>query len=300
MHLAQDLKDNFQFMRINQIINSLNQIYCAEHVSTIIGVSRHLNWILRRILKKFPVELDISSSKIIASKHSGVDALINCMGVYDYNNMNFIKLILKKYRKNGLFFDVGANIGSYALIASEVANAKVFAFEPNRKAFLALKKNIELNKRSNVKLFNFAVSDKESIILLTNEIELSTNQVVNEHDVIQKKVISVKSMTLDKICYEYNVRPSIVKIDVEGHELNVLEGFQDCIKDTDVLIIEKGDDYEIRNMLNLLGFQGPFYFHLNKYEISQTAQKRAEDPIFSRPGIFQELNKQNTIIRSKV
>ena len=286
-------------MRLRQIINSLNQIYCAEHVDTMTGVLRHLSWMFRRIFKRFPVELNISNSKILVYHHSGVAALVNCMGTYDYNNINFIKLLLKKLGQSGVFFDVGSNIGSYTLVASEVATASVFAFEPGRTAFSALKKNIEMNNRSNVKLLNFAVSDQESVLMLTNGQEIATNKVVNEPEISQK-IVHVKSKTLDQVCREYGVQPNIVKIDVEGHDLKVLKGFCEFIKDTDVLLIEEGEDYKISQWLVSFGFEGPFYFHLNKSAILSTSQKRPEDPIFFRPNFFEEYNKQGSMIRHQV
>ena len=194
-------------MRLKQLINSLNQIYCAEHVGTITGVLLHFSWIFRRILNIFPVELNISNSKIIVNHHSGVAALVNCMGVYDYNNINFIKLLLKQLGKSGVFFDVGSNIGSYTLVASEVATASVFAFEPGITAFSALKRNIELNSRSNVKPLNFAVSDQERVIMLTNCKEIAVNKIVNEPEIAQK-IVHVKSKTLDQVCRKYDVQPN--------------------------------------------------------------------------------------------
>jgi FkbM family methyltransferase len=283
-------------MGLGQLINSLNQVYRAEHVGAMTGFLRHFSWMFRRILQRFPVELNISNSKILVYHHSGVAALVNCMGTYDYNNINFIKLLLKKLGQSGVFFDVGSNIGSYTLVASEVATANVFAFEPGRTAFSALKKNIELNNRSNVKLLNFAVSDQESVLMLTNGQEISTNKVVNQPK-ISHKIVHVKSKTLDQVCREYDVQPNIVKIDVEGHDLKVLKGFREFIKDTDVLLIEEGEDYKISKWLVSFGFEGPFYFHLNKSAILSTAQKRPEDPIFFRSSFFEEYNKQGGMIK---
>lgn len=284
-------------MGLRQLINSIIQVYHAEHVGTINGFLRHFSWMYRRILQKFPVELNISNSKIIVYHHSGVAALVNCMGIYDFNNINFIKILLKQLGQSGVFFDVGANIGSYTLVASEVPTASVFAFEPGSTAFLALKKNIELNNRSNVKLLNFAVSDRESTLMLTSGQEISTNKVVNQPK-ISNKIIHVKSKTLDQICKEYDVQPNIVKIDVEGHELKVLKGFHEFIKNTDVLLIEEGEDYKISQWLVSLSFKGPFYFHYNKSSILSTPQKRPEDPIFFRSSFFEDYNKQGVMINS--
>lgn len=281
-------------MAFRKIINSLNQIHCAEHVDTMTGALRHISWMFRRMFNKFPVELEISNSKIKVYDPSGVAALVNCMGIYDYNNINLIKLLLKELGQSGVFFDVGSNIGSYTLVASEVATAKIFSFEPGTKAFSELKRNIELNKRSNVKLLNFAVSDKESVLILTNGQEISTNKVVNDPEIAQKTVY-VKSKTLDQVCREYDVQPNIVKIDVEGHELKVLEGYYEFIEDTDMLLIEEGQNTQICQWLLSFGFEGPFYFHLNKSAFLSTTQKRPEDPIFFRPNFFEKYDKNGVI-----
>ena len=111
--------------------------------------------------------------------------------------------------------------------------------------------------------------------MLTNGQEIATNKVVNDSEISQKTVY-VKSKTLDQVCREYDVQPNIVKIDVEGHGLKVLEGFYEFIKDTDVLLIEEGEDTQISQCLVSFGFEGPFYFHLNKSAILSTTQKRPE------------------------
>ncbi|GAH51067.1 unnamed protein product, partial [marine sediment metagenome] len=143
-------------MRLSQLINTIGQIYRAEHVGLMRGVARHFAWQIRRCTGAFPVDLTFSQSRLRAERACAVGALVNCLGMYDYNNMNLIKLLLTF--ENSVFFDVGANIGSYALIASEQAG-RVVCFEPNPTAFRCLCENLSLNGRDNVNAINCAISD---------------------------------------------------------------------------------------------------------------------------------------------
>jgi len=113
---------------------------------------RHLLWQARKLLGLFPFVQRISESNIISrSHHCGVSALINNQGLYDFNNMSLLKLLLQA---GGDFFDVGANIGSYTLIAAESAKARVFAFEPGPATYEELRSNLKLNGCENVRTFN--------------------------------------------------------------------------------------------------------------------------------------------------
>lgn len=96
-------------MTIRQLSNTLNQIRCAGHISFISGSLRHLIWLIRRVFGFFPVELKIPKSRLHVGEHDAVVTLANSMDVYDFNNMNAIKLLLARYG-DGVFFDIRANM----------------------------------------------------------------------------------------------------------------------------------------------------------------------------------------------
>lgn len=270
-------------MKLSQLLNTVEQIYYAEHVNVIVGLARHVIWELRRLAGVFPVELRLSSSRLRVEYPCGVGALVNCLGVYDYNNMNLIKLLLMskvESAKEGVFFDIGANIGSYTLVASEVPGA-IVSFEPHPKAFAELQKNLTLNGRSNVRAINAAISDQNGVILLTDGTELSTNKVVSQREP-DKNTIEVDCMTLDEACERLRVSPTVVKIDVEGHEQEILDGFSNGIQTVDVVVIEGGEREEVRNHPTLAEFEGPWYSHFNSRSFRREPQRRREDPVFIR------------------
>ena len=69
--------------------------------------------------------------------------------------------IIKELKPNDVFWDVGAHLGFYSLIAANCSGVEVAAFEPHPTTVKRFRKNIELNKKSNIKVINLALSDSE-------------------------------------------------------------------------------------------------------------------------------------------
>lgn len=124
-----------------------------------------------------------------------------------------------------VFVDVGANIGFYSLLLSSKA-AHVLAFEPCLRTFQALTDNLELNHTMNVYPFNYALSDytgRASLHVTGHSGHNSLRIVPDAHsleDVFTLKFDDVKYMPK---------RMDLVKIDVEGAELDVLKGMRNSI-----------------------------------------------------------------------
>ena len=109
-------------------------------------------------------------------------------------------------KKGMTIIDCGAASGEYTLYALQ-KGANLIAFEPEKKAFLNLEKNTK--KYKNVKLYNLALSNKDTKTT--------------------KKMDSIidTSMKID-----------ILKIDVEGHEIEVLKGARKTLKNVDKIVME--------------------------------------------------------------
>ncbi len=180
--------------------------------------------------------------------------------------------------------DVGANIGSYTLIASELSS-NVIAIEPHPQTYKTLLKNIQINNRANVTAINMAVGNEAALVYLTDVKENSLNKIS------LKGTIPVECVTLEKIFQEYQVKRAILKIDVEGGELAVLEGLDDFIDDCWLIFIENGARIEIMNYFIKKSFIGPLHFHVNKgliLDYSQPGLK--EDEIFVNNAFLKSLD----------
>lgn len=138
----------------------------------------------------------------------------------------------KKLVKNSnTIFDIGANTGVFALIAKSInPSAKVYAFEPIARIYNKLEKNIQLNNFE-IKSFAVAISDKDGKAdildnpLLENEYSLSLSNEHNNKSAGQIKV-EIDIVTLDSFIEQNDIKHiDLLKIDVESHEGEVMEGF---------------------------------------------------------------------------
>ena len=129
-----------------------------------------------------------------------------------------------------IIFDIGCNIGVNAILYNQFSSMKrIYLFEPNPNALSLAVENSILNGFSKkVRIFNYCISNKNNKIVkfysvlegaagsLHKDFSSTANDLNNSYD--------VKTKTIDKICEDENVIPDFVKIDVEGHESQVLEG----------------------------------------------------------------------------
>jgi FkbM family methyltransferase len=123
--------------------------------------------------------------------------------------------------------DVGANVGAYAvLFGLWVGDAGlVLAFEPSADALAGLRRHIRLNGlQRRVEPIAAAVSDTVGDAAFVSEGAQGTNHLVIDSANHQGTLISVPTTTIDAVCAERQLRPRLIKIDVEGAELSVLRG----------------------------------------------------------------------------
>ena|SRR2546422_5155261 len=144
--------------------------------------------------------------------------------------------------------DVGAHIGRYTLIAAR-RGAKVVAVEPEPSNFSVLKENIELNGFSNVIACQFALSNttgRRSLYLGDNgQGDTATSSLdssmMRERSgrTIERFSKQVDCLTLDNLMKSLHVsHVNWLKVDVEFHEIPVLEGGESTLRSTENLIIE--------------------------------------------------------------
>ena len=152
--------------------------------------------------------------------------------------------ILADYREriaedtNPVVWDIGANIGVYSLIAAE-KEATVCAFEPGEKARNELFSNLQLNSLyENVQILEYALSDYTGTARLSKEDRSGTRSLGEQGD----KIVVDRG---DKINCD---TPDILKIDVEGHELKVLDGMQETLPSINTVYIEVHENHGIKKL----------------------------------------------------
>jgi FkbM family methyltransferase len=136
------------------------------------------------------------------------------------------------------FFDVGANEGPYTLLAASLGSVEVNSFEPIHQYASNLEESCRINGFSRVTVHRYALSDEES----EKDFFLAGTGSTLNKDFINNpgEKIKVKLKKLDNITKGSNIlKPDFIKIDVEGHEYNVILGANKTISTSKpVLFIE--------------------------------------------------------------
>jgi FkbM family methyltransferase len=188
--------------------------------SRMAAIGRVIRWQIASRLLPGPIALPYLNGKYLFAKNGTTSAVGNWYcGLDEYEDMSFV---LDMLNSGELFVDVGANIGSYSILAA-TKGAEVIAIEPIPSTFKALNQNILFNEFNDlIKTVNIGLGNKKDIL------EFSTDQGTMNHvlkkgeDVKQMVKVQVQVRTLDD---ELNGRvPKIIKIDTEGFETNVIEG----------------------------------------------------------------------------
>lgn len=172
------------------------------------------------------------------SVDNGVELSLFETGTYEKGMLSYIE---DNYSGNGEFIDVGANIGLMSIFtASKFPNANVIAFEAHPNTFKLLERNVNLNKIENIQLIQKALGNSNGSIQIYDNWHVNRGGASTVVQGDGSNSFDVELTTLDS--FLSNGTPEMIKIDVEGAELDVLKGAEQLIKDNlPILIVEVSD-----------------------------------------------------------
>jgi FkbM family methyltransferase len=147
----------------------------------------------------------------------------------------------------GVFYDIGANIGFFALLAAhfvDTGQGHVYAFEPTPDNAAEIRSNVALNGLPNVTVIEKAVGAAAGTGQLQVVDDQSWSKLVETGDhPFTEQVIDIEVVAIDDLVGDLRP-PTVVKIDVEGFELQVLEGMRRTIAEhAPVIICELHDTH---------------------------------------------------------
>jgi FkbM family methyltransferase len=152
---------------------------------------------------------------------------------YGYYERQYTQFLLGLLQPGDVFVDVGGNIGYYTLMAASIVRrpGKVYCFEPSLASFQRIQKNVSINGFDNITLSRLALSNSkgEASLYLSSNDNSGTSGLskASNYSGIDERI---DTTTMDEFIKTYAIdRVDVVKIDIEGHELEALEGMSDLI-----------------------------------------------------------------------
>jgi len=237
------------------------------------GITRFIKWQINCMINPFPIIYQFTTnSKLIISK--GMTGATGNLytGLLEFKDMGFLLHFLTE---DDLFVDVGANVGVYTILASAEKGSRTISVEPIHQTYLRLKDNIRINGiNDKVSFLNIGIGSEDGFLGFTSNLD-TVNHVISLDN---KKAVQVVVRKLDSII-EADF-PSLIKIDVEGFETEVINGAEEILNNEKLkaIIIELNgagkrygyDEALIHNKLCNYGFfpydYDPFKRVLSKLE----------------------------------
>lgn len=187
-----------------------------------------------RLLRRKAIIDWVDAARLVVGKgETGLTSNLY-QGLTEYEDMAFL---LSYLRQEECFVDVGANAGAYTVLASAVVGSKTIAFEPLPSTAARLHDQLRINAIGDiVTLRCCAVGRATGELAMTDNLD-TTNHVLSASD-SGDQAVTVPVVTLDEslpqdACY-------VLKIDVEGFELEALEGAHNllCSGNVSAIIVE--------------------------------------------------------------
>ncbi len=187
---------------------------------------RLIRWAIRNICPQGVCFQNSFGAKIIVDTEDYIGWQILVEGDYEGGTLSLATHLLKE---GGTFLDVGANFGLFTCCLGTLPNVACYAIEPFAKNFVKLQSNLNLNPNISAKLFNLALDKKNQLLEMeeynpknagTSRVYIETIDTIN----LTKKH-TVSATTLQDILNNAKIEHiDLMKIDVEGYELPILEG----------------------------------------------------------------------------
>jgi len=245
---------------------------------------------------------------------------IICFKCWEPNISNiFDNIITNNYNHQSVVLDIGCNIGYYSLISANHTHvSKIYSIDGNIDNIKLLRMSCLLNQINNIQSINMCVSDKSGLSYTKSNAELvekygnigGLSFSKTTDNIISTTTDTIISTTIDEIIKINNIIDVIImKIDIEGGELNALKGATNSLKtniikniiieispkfnndSAEILEILKDNNYDIFNIPHL---ETGLYNNNNNY-----VNDICKYPIIDIDNFLKEINIQTNVIAIK-
>jgi FkbM family methyltransferase len=204
-------------------------------------------WYFKVISKKptFNVKLKTGLVMALPSVDQG---LSKCLFIHKIREEEALNFYLKNLKKIDSVIDCGSNLGYFAVHAAQKANF-VYAIEPLKMGVHFTGINFFLNDLKNFRTFNFAIgkkSEKETDFIKSNSFNTSRVSTKQDYKIKNLNITKIPIKTIDDFTRVNNIKANVLRMDVEGHELEILKGAKNFLKQKDVLLFIEVHPYQLK------------------------------------------------------
>ena len=202
----------------------------------------------------------------------------------DFDDLHELNIINKISRQKKVFFlDAGCNYGFYSFYTAAISNKnKILSIEASKITAKEFIKNLEINNFKNIDFYNKAISKENNNTITFNDSENDWESSQTHDDFEIKLKSKIKTTSIDYLLKSYNLKEYsvIIKLDIEGNEINALKGGLNVIKNFFPLIIIEISKYVFNVKSNIEYFK-EFLINFN-YSIYNTKKEKIDfDKIIS-------------------
>jgi FkbM family methyltransferase len=237
---------------------------------------------------EFDKEQFSSGELLIRTNYGGKPIRFHC-SPDNYIEHNIIKhglgsrfivdLIVEHAKPGSIVVDVGANIGSVSIpVAAVMPECEVYAFEPNPSAMRKFRRNLALNHVANLHAFEIGIADSSGTLNFhSQENDLGVSSFLPpDRETANVNQIEVRVDTLDNLSRQWVEPVSVIKVDVEGFEVQVLRGAATLISEQrPIIIFEHWDSHfssaheaqgKRRALKDFLSVHGYCGYYITRYD----------------------------------
>lgn len=144
----------------------------------------------------------------------------------------FMEILQQEVKEGMICVDLGANIGYTTLFICKKAgnNGMVYAIEPDPHNINLLKKNLAANRFTKTEIYQMAISDKDGYSPFYIASKPNLNSMKKDKRTIKEIKVETKTLTT---FFQDKGMPNFIKMDVEGHEVEIFKGAYDLFKNND-------------------------------------------------------------------
>lgn len=229
--------------------------------------------LVRKFLNSY-LEVKIFNFKILASnkKNKTSHALLKKCDFDDQSELQLINLISKK--RKIFLIDCGCNYGFYSFYTASLSKQNfVIAVEASITTAKDFEKNLKVNKFNNIILKKLAISNIDNMTVPFNESENDWESSLTHNEFDKKKIIKIKTQKIDTILKNKKIDDYFlfIKLDIEGNELQAIEGAKNTIKKFNPIIIIELSSYILKKNKNFDYLK--FFLKEFDYNIYDTKKK---------------------------